>query len=131
MAFRALPMLLALLLGACSMSGLLPDWSSEDVAGPEPAYRFLIANRVSEIVGSDNAGGLEISNIQRVDSLMGASWQVCLKVQKFTFPPRYYAVFFQREQIVQSRLSVLIDHCELQSFASFDWKAEADKPPTP
>jgi hypothetical protein len=54
-----------------------------------------------------------------------------VKAQKFPFPPRYYAVFFQREQIVQSRLSVLIDHCELQSFKPFDWKMEANNPPMP
>jgi hypothetical protein len=132
MAFRLLLLLLALTLSACSVSGLLPDWSSEDVAGPAPAYRFLIANRLAEVVGNpDNAGTLEISNVQRVDSLKGASWQVCVKAQKFPFPPRYYAVFFQREQIVQSRLSVLIDHCELQSFKPFDWKTEANNPPMP
>jgi hypothetical protein len=130
MAFRVLLLLLALTLNACAVSGLLPDWSSEDVAGPEPAYRFLIANRLSEVVGSPaSAGTLEISDARRVDSLKGASWQVCVKAQKFPFPPRYYAVFFQREQIVQSRLSVLIDHCELQKFKSFDWKMEANNPP--
>jgi len=127
-----IPMVLAFVLGGCSVSGLLPNWSSEDVAGPEPAYRFLIANRLREVVGNpDSAGTLEISSVRRMDSIKGASWQACVKAQKFPLPPRYYSVFIQRQQIVQSRLSVLIDHCELQSYSAFDWAADANNPPLP
>lgn len=134
MLVRALSMLLVLILGACSISGLLPDWTSEDVAGPEPAYRFIVANAVSVgakgIVGDPTrAGTLEISSARRIDSHRGASWLVCLKAQHFPLLPRYYAVFFQREQIVDSRLSVLIDQCELQAYSPFDWAADANKPP--
>ena len=35
----------------------------------------------------------------------------------------------QRDQMVDSRLSVLIDQCELQSYSAFDWKTEANNPP--
>ena len=35
--------------GGCALSGLLPDWTSSDVAGPEPAYRFLIANKLKDV----------------------------------------------------------------------------------
>jgi hypothetical protein len=38
-------------------------------------------------------------------------------------------VFFQREQMVDSRLSVLIDQCEFQSYSVFDWQADANNPP--
>ena len=127
-----LPLLLVVLaLGGCSISGFLPDWTSEDVAGPEPTdYRFAIANRLTTIVGSPTgAGTLEISSPRRVDSLKGASWLTCIKVQNFPLPPRHYAVFIQRNQIVDSRLSVLIDQCEFQSFEPFDFAAEANKPP--
>jgi hypothetical protein len=129
MLVRALSILSILSLSACSISGLLPDWSSADVAGPEPAYRFMIANRIKDIVGDpSSAGALEISNPWRVDSLKGASWLVCIKSQKFPLP-RYHAVFFQRDQIIDSRLSVLIDRCELQTFSPFDWAADASIPP--
>jgi hypothetical protein len=134
-----LPLLLLLLLlllfpalGGCSISGFLPDWTSEDVAGPLPAdYRFAIANRLMDIVGKPaGAGALEISSPRRVDSLKGASWIACIKVNQFPLLPRHYAVFFQRNQIVDSRLSVLVDQCEFQSYEPFDFAAEADKPPT-
>ena len=132
MVVRALSMLLVLTLGACSVSGLLPDWSSPDAAGPEPAHRFIIANRLKDVVGDPaGAGTLEISGPKRVDSLKGASWVTCIKAQKFPLPPRYYAAFIQRDKLVDSRLSVLIDQCELQSFSEFDWAADANKPPPP
>jgi hypothetical protein len=131
MPLRLPQLLLFLALGGCSISGLLPDWTSEDAAGPLPAdYRFAIANRVADIVGkSVAADALEISGPRRIDSLKGASWVACIKVNQFPLLPRHYAVFFQRNQIVDSRLSVLVDQCELQSFEPFDFVAEANKPP--
>jgi len=131
MLVRALSMLLLLTLGACSISGLLPDWTSADVAGPEPtSYRFIIANRLKAIVGDPSrAGSLEISAPRRLESLKGASWLICLKAQNFPLLPRYYAVFIQRDEIVDSRISVVIDQCELQSFEPFDWAADANNPP--
>ena len=129
MQVRVLAMLLASVLAACSISEFLPSLSPENVAGPEPAYRFIIANRIKDIVGDPaGAGTLQISTARRVDSFKGASWLVCIKTERFPLP-RYYAVFIQRDRIVDSRLSVVIDQCELQSFASFDWLADSDKPP--
>jgi hypothetical protein len=120
-------LLLSLTLGSCSMSGFLPDWMSDDVAGPEPpSYRFLVAIKLKEIVGNTSTvGALEISAPTRVNSLRGASWMVCIKAQNAPLLPRFYAVFFQRAQIADSRLSVLIDQCELQTYKPFDWVAEA------
>ena len=130
MLVRALAIVSLLILGGCALSGLLPDWTSTDVAGPEPAYRFLIANKLKEVVGvSEPSDTLEISKAERIESLKGASWRVCVKAQKFLLPPRYYAVLFQRGEMVDSRLSVLIDQCEIQSYSSFDWKTEANNAP--
>jgi hypothetical protein len=130
MLVRALAMLLVLTLGACSISGLLPDWTSPEVAGPEPAYRFIIANALPSVVGNpSSAGTFEISGLRRVDSLKGASWLVCLRTQNFPQLPRHYAVYLQRERIVDSRLSVLIDQCEMQTYLPFDWIVDANAPP--
>jgi hypothetical protein len=130
MLVRTLAIASMLILGGCALSGLLPDWTSADVAGSEPAYRFLIANKLKEVLGDATpTDTLQISKADRIESLKGASWRVCVKAQKFLLPPRYYAVFFQRDQMVDSRLSVLIDQCELQSYSAFDWKTEANNPP--
>jgi hypothetical protein len=130
MLISALALMLCLGLAACSVSGLLPDWMSPDVAGPEPAYRYIIATHLREVVGEPSQSGtFEISAVRRVESLKGASWQACVKTQKFPLLPRYYAVFIQRERIADSRVSVLIDQCELQSYTPFDWIAEGSAPP--
>ncbi len=129
MLVRALAIVSVLMLGGCALSGLLPDWTSTDVAGSEPATRFLIANKLKEILGdAAPTDTLQISTAKRIDSLKGASWRVCLKAQRFPLLPRYYAVFFQRGQMIDSRLSVLIDQCELQSFSTFDWKVDMNNP---
>ena len=75
------------------------------------------------------AGTFEISAPRRVNSLKGASWVTCVKTQNFPLLPRYYAVFLQHDHIVDSRLSVLIDQCELQAYSLFDWIADANAPP--
>jgi hypothetical protein len=133
MSVRSLPMLLVLAvasaLGGCSMSGLLPNWTTPDVAGPEPPYRFLIANAIQPIVGDvAKAGTLKVTEARRVDSLKGASWLVCIQAQQFPLLPRYYAVFFQGGHMVDTRLSVLVDQCEIQTYTAFDAIAEASAP---
>src|SRR6185369_12979447 len=113
---RAL-LLLALTLSGCSMSGSIPDWISDEAAGPEPMnYRFIVANGLSTILGARDTGVrlLEISNPRRVDVVKGATWMVC--VRSLSYPERqprtYYSVFIQREKIVISRISVGIDQCQ-------------------
>src|SRR3954451_10209820 len=119
-------LLLALLLGGCSMSGAIPDWISDDAAGPEPTnYRFIVANGLSAILGSKDTGVrlLEISNPRRVDGAKGATWMVCVK--SLSYPARqpraYYAVFIQQQKIVDSRISVGTDQCQSESYTPFEW----------
>ena len=51
---HARALLLALMLGGCSVSEVLTDWVSEDAAGPEPVnYRFIIANDIYKIIGTN------------------------------------------------------------------------------
>ncbi len=124
-------LLSALLLGGCAVSGLLPDWMSTDVAGPEPAYRFIIANKLKDVLGdAAPTDKLEITGAARIDSLKGASWRVCLRAQKFPLLPRYYAVFFQSGQMDETRLSVQIDQSELQGYAPIDSQTEMNNPPS-
>src|SRR5438105_3011542 len=128
---RAL-LFLAFILSGCSISGI-PDWLSEDAAGPEPTnYRFLIANALGVILGAKDTGVrlLEISNPRRVDVAKGATWMVC--VRSLSFPARlpraYYSVFIQREKIVDYRISVGIDQCENEPYTPFEWSVDVDNP---
>jgi hypothetical protein len=121
---RILALLLGSMAGGCSISEFLPNWSGEGIAGPAPAYRTIIAPQVNGIVGKSGTERIRISEARRADSLKGASWLVCLEVESSPLL-RYYAVFIQRDRIVDSRLSVVIDQCEQQPYAAFDWMAEA------
>jgi hypothetical protein len=129
---RAL-LLLVLTLGGCAVSGSIPDWVSDDAAGPEPVnYRFVVANALDAIMGPKFRENrlLEISSPHRVDTRRGATWLVCIK--SLTFPSRqpraYYAAFLQRGKIVEYRLSVGIDQCELESYTPFEWSIDANTP---
>lgn len=128
MFIRPLWILPVLILSACSIAERLPDWMSADVAGPEPPYRFLVATQISGIVGGPlKISSLEISSPRRVDGMVGASWQVCVRAWGVAQPPRHYAVFIQNQRIVASRLSVVLDGCELQTFMPFDWLADSNR----
>ena len=95
--------------------------------GGEPApppYRRIIAPRLRSILGDPaKAGILQISGLRRVNYIRGPSWIACIKVSSFTIP-RYYAVFIQGEQIVDSRFAILLDLCEMQTYEPFDWVSE-------
>lgn len=126
-------LLLALMLGGCSMSGVMPDWVSDDTAGPAPAnYRFIVANALDTIMGrrDPELRLLEISAPRRADVVKGATWLVCVRaLRTLTRQPRtYYAVFIQREKIVDSRISVRIDDCESQPYTPFEWTIDVDNP---
>jgi hypothetical protein len=124
-----LALVLALILGACSISEFLPSTSSEDAAGPEPAYRYIVAVNMGVIVGNPGTvGETQISALRRVESLKGAAWLVCLKAEHQAMP-RFYAAFIQRNRVTDSRLSVLIDQCEVQPYAPFNWQVEGATPP--
>src|SRR4051794_35591589 len=106
---RAL-LLLALLLGGCSMSGAIPDWVSEDAAVPEPTnYRFIVANALSGLTGKGAQNMvLEITSPRRVDLVQGATWMVCVKV--LTYPARqvrdHYAVIIRNHKVINYRVPV-------------------------
>jgi hypothetical protein len=130
---RALLLLLALTLEDCSVSGVVTDWASEDVAGPEPVnYLREVAVQLDGVIGPKDRDlrVLEISRPRRVDLLKGASWLVCLKSDRTSsrLPPAYYGVIIQRNKIVESRISVLTDECETQPYTPFNWSVEATRP---
>ena len=78
-------------------------------------------------MGDPTGQELQISDIRRADSLKGPTWLICLQIRPFSLAlPRYYSVYIQQQKIVDSRLSVLIDQCELQSYTPFDWAREAE-----
>lgn len=122
-----------LAVGGCALPVGAPDWLSDDAAGPEPFnYRFIVANGLDLMMGGRDSQYrlLEISSPRRVSIARGATWMVCVKA--LTYPSRspraYYAVFIQRDKIVESRLSVVLDQCEGETYTPFDWNVDINNP---
>jgi hypothetical protein len=126
-------MLLALMLGGCSVSGGAIDWVSDDSAGPEPInHRYVIAVSLDNIIGAKDRDlrALEISPPRRVDLTKGAAWLVCLKSLRnpSRLTPAYYGIVIQREKIVESRIAIGTDECEIQPYRPFEWSLEMTRP---
>jgi hypothetical protein len=132
MLVRALALLAAFSLTGCSMTELLNDGSSKDMAGSEPAMTADLANRMAGVIAAnDRTGKMEVSVPRRAESDKGPSWLYCVRTLAEGWGlPRYYAVFVQYDKVVQSRLSVLIDQCELQSFTALNVVRDAVVPAT-
>ena len=92
-----------------------------------------IGNRIADAVGAaDRRGRLEVSTPRRSDSDKGQAWLYCVKAAAGGWGlPQYYAVFIRDNKVVQSRLSVLIDRCEIQSFAALKWTPDLPRSEPP
>jgi len=144
-------LLLFLTLGGCSLSNSFPDQVSNEVDGPPVNYRYTIANELPAIMGAKepNSRFLEITPPRLVDKAKGAIWMVGIKPSRFAatrgaiwmvcvkalrYPSRtpqaYYAVFIQNDKMLSSRLSVVLDQCESQTYSPFEWTVDVDNPVT-
>lgn len=114
----------------CSAGGM--NLYAGPEAGPEPAYRDVVAFWLPRIVGDPSkAGVMQISRPRRVESLRGPAWQVCLKTHAFS-RPQYIAVFIRDNKVLDSRLGVVADRCVEESYAPFDnWFVEPPDDDTP
>src|SRR5262244_1610547 len=109
---RAYLLALLLTLGGCSAAGVVQNWAPP--ASPElspPDYRRVVAENISKILpGSTPLNDVEISGMRLVDHLRGPAWITCLKLDAHG-KPQNFSVFIQGDQIVDSRMSVVIDQC--------------------
>jgi len=118
---RAYLLALLLTLGGCSASEVVQNWAPP--ASPElspPDYRRVIAENISKILpGSTPLNDVEISGTRLVDHLKGPAWIACLKLDAHG-KPQNVSVFIQGDQVVDSRMSVIIDQCHKETFQPFD-----------
>jgi hypothetical protein len=122
--------LLSLGLGACSSTGS----SLEPVYVPPSApTEKAVAAAVARLAADAKlVKPLEISAIRPNDHGPG-SYFVC--VREVNPPPdiprRYYSTFLENEEYKGSRLSIIMDQCELQTYSPAPEAAPAAPPPTP
>jgi hypothetical protein len=122
---------LAVMLGGCSASELVQNWTPPPVADlSQPNYRRIVADNIKSIFPNQKLlGELEISGVRLVDHLKGAAWLTCLKLDAHG-TPQVYAIFIQADKIIDQRAGIVIDQCYKETYTPLEIPAVAKKPAT-
>ena len=128
---RAYVLALAVLLGGCSASELVQNWSASPVVDlSQPNYHRIVADNIKTVLpGLAALGELEISGIRPVDHLKGPAWLTCLR-RDADGHPQHYAIFIQNDKILDFRVAVVIDQCHKEAYTPFEIATAAKKPGT-
>jgi hypothetical protein len=114
-----------LVLGGCSASEIVQNWSSAPVADlSQPNYRRIVADNFKSLFPKAELNDLEISGVRLVDHFKGQVWRTCLKLDA-RINPQHYAIFIQDGKIVDSRASIIIDQCGKEMYEPFDLTAKS------
>lgn len=107
---RVFAVLACLVLAACSSVYNLPP-----VTAPDPEAATKAAKKASneeKLVGS-----VEVSAVREGHPLSPGPYILCIRgAESATKPSRTYAVFFKNNDYVGTRMSVMIDSCEKETF---------------
>jgi hypothetical protein len=122
---------LAVMLGGCSASELVQNWTPPPVADlSQPNYRRIVADNIKSIFPNLKLlGELEISGVRLVDHLKGAAWLTCLKLDAHG-TPQVYAIFIQADKIIDQRAGIVIDQCYKETYTPLEIPTVAKKPAT-
>jgi len=118
---RACVLGLAIVLGGCSASEIVQNWSNAPAADlSEPNHRRIVADNIRTLFPNKAAlGEVEISGRRVVDHLKGKAWRTCLKLDA-RVNPQQYAIFIQDGKIIDSRASIIMDQCGKEAYEPFD-----------
>jgi hypothetical protein len=123
-------LLLALALSGCTSTG--GPLASAYVPPSAPTEK-AVASAVAALAKQANlVKPLEISAVRPNDHGPG-SYSVCVREANppADKPRRYYSTFLENEDYRGSRLSVIMDQCELQTYSPAPDAAPAIPPPSP
>ncbi|MEA2950003.1 MAG: hypothetical protein QOI40_5333 [Alphaproteobacteria bacterium] len=122
---------LAVMLGGCSASELVQNWTPPPVADlSQPNYRRIVADNIKSIFPNQKLlGELEISGVRLVDHIKGAAWLTCLKLDAHG-TPQVYAIFIQADKIIDQRAGIVIDQCYKETYTPLEVPTVAKKPAT-
>ena len=116
---RPAAILLSLMLAACSSDPGLPASIYAPYVPPSPpTQKAIVAVATAAAAEAKLAAPLQISAVRQTDHGPG-QYFICLR--EANPPPdkrqRYYSVFFDNDTSKGSRLSVIMDECETQTFS--------------
>ena len=100
------------LAGCSSSEGLL---SSAPGIPPAAAFQAIVERAAAE---AKLPPPIEVSAIRAAHPISPAEWMVCLK-SSAPDQSRRYAVFMHNNEMVASRLGVIIDECDHQTYQPF------------
>ena len=126
---RAYVVALAVVLGGCSASELIQNWTPPPVADlSQPNYRRVVADNIKTVFPDfAKMGELEISGLRPVDHLKGRAWITCLR-RDVEGHAQHYAIFIQGDKIIDFRSAVVIDQCHKEAYTPFETATAAKKP---
>ena len=106
---RLLAVLACLILSACSQSFDLPQ-----IYAPEPSKATEGAKRGAN--DEKLVGPVEVSAVRQANGIAPGPYILCVRGNNPTVGLRTYSVFFKNNDYVSSRMSVITDSCETQTF---------------
>jgi hypothetical protein len=121
---RAFVLALALMLGGCSASELVQNWSNAPASDlSQPNYRRLVATSIKGMFPNATLGEVEISGVRLVDHLRGQVWRTCVKLNA-RVNPQLYAIFILDGAIIDSRVGLVVDQCGKETYEPIDLNAK-------
>ena len=120
---------LAMILGGCSASEMVQNWTAPPVTDvPQSNFRRVIADNIDTMFPNRQLlGEVEISGARLVDHLKGPAWLACLRLDA-AGNPQHYAIFIQGDKILDWRAGVVIDQCHSQTYSEFEISTLAKMP---
>ena len=107
---RLLAVLACLVLGACFAAYELPP-----TYAPEPSKALEGAKRGANF--EKLVGPVEVSAVREAHPLGLGPYMLCIRGINFLSEKRHtYAVYFKNNDYVSTRMSVIVDNCEVQAF---------------
>jgi hypothetical protein len=123
---RAYVLALAVILGGCSASELVQNWTAAPVSDlSQPNYRRIVTDNLKSLFPNQALlGELEISGVRMVDHLKGAAWLTCLKLDAHGHP-QIYAIFIQSDKVIDQRAGIVMDQCHKEAYTPLEIPAPA------
>jgi hypothetical protein len=118
----------ALLLSACvglcatlsGCAGLAAGDAGVPLASPDPSYRETVASHLKRVLKNYSVyDSFEISDPRWVHSIKGWTWLTCVRFCD-QGRVRNYALFLDGNRVVEDRIAVQTDDCDLQTYYPFD-----------
>ena len=90
------------------------------LASPDPSYRETVASHLKRVLKNYPAyDSFEISDPRWVHSIKGWTWLTCVRFRD-QGRVRNYALFLDGNRVVEDRIAVQTDDCDLQTYYPFD-----------